>query len=169
MRAWQNVNSAPYIVTGNSARPNEVKATNQFAVVEADEGDGEIEIQFTVMPLDEKTSGTAFMGRFVDANNWVGVVLSQANGYIIRKLVNGVGTTIAQPSPVVIPTANDKIVFRMVGSTLRLFRNGTQIATATDPAFATATRRGMGMIRNVDVAGIKVAFFTSRGSIGLQG
>ncbi|NKR24029.1 hypothetical protein GS479_01335 [Rhodococcus hoagii] len=77
------------------------------------------------------------VGRFVDANNYYYVATGTGtSGAGIFKRVAGTGTAIATASVQTAPQPGDKYGLEIIGTRLRMFRNGIVVAETTDAAIA---------------------------------
>jgi uncharacterized repeat protein (TIGR03803 family) len=101
---------------------------------------GNVSESVTVSNLSSLAVGgkVALIARYAgNANMYLAGIQHTKNGFIavIQKNVAGIVTTLNLLPPTVTPSTSDVLQFEAVGPSLRLFFNGTLVATATDTRF----------------------------------
>lgn len=123
-------------VKGNQMGADSLTAT-RYATVDAARTDVRIKATLSVA-----TGGGGLVARFTDLNNHYLLEVTSAGVMSIKKRISGTNSSaLATASATIV--SGDVIEFSVQGSTLKAYRNGAVVATATDTAITTGTRHGV--------------------------
>jgi hypothetical protein len=102
-----------------------------------------------IRPLSFHASGTPFtalIARYVDASNYYYVLLNKSNTVSLRKLANGAITVLDEAPMTVQPNTTYRVRFEAIGTSLRVYVNGTLMAEAEDSTYPSG-RYGLATYR----------------------
>jgi hypothetical protein len=125
-------------------------STVGVALAVADAGMVNATLQVVLSAVDTLGAQVSVIFRESDANNFYRVIAQGAANYVLYKHVGGAQTQIADLG--VAPVAGDAIRIRYVGTSIKVYINGTLRANSTDGALTTGTKVGFYSGSNTDAA-----------------